>query len=99
MLVHVVLFWLREDLSPEERSAFFADLATLDGIGDATAVYRGTPAATAPRPVVDSSWDACLTVLLDSVDAHDRYQTHPLHTAFLDRNRARFGRVVVYDAD
>lgn len=99
MLVHTVNFWLREDLSDAERGAFLEALETLKGISATEAVYIGTPADTPPRPVIDSSYDYMLTVLLKDVAAHDAYQVDPLHLAFLEGQKPKFAKVAIYDAD
>ena len=97
MLLHSVFFWLRKDLSVAQRKHFEAALETLKGIPSADAVYIGTPADTPERPVIDASYDFCLTVLLQDMEAHDTYQQDPLHQAFLANEL--WERVQIYDAD
>ncbi|MGB0344898.1 MAG: Dabb family protein, partial [Coraliomargarita sp.] len=87
MLVHTVLFWLKEDLSEAQRAGFVEGLESLRRIQAAEAVHIGTPAKTPERPVIDQSYDFCLTVLLTDLAAHDAYQEDPLHTAFLEEFR------------
>ena len=96
MLVHTVLFWLKPG---QDRAAFQAQVETLAGIPTLKAFWVGTPAATAKRPVIDTSYDVCLTTVFDSVADHDVYQEHALHLAFLSNNKDRWQRVQVYDAD
>jgi len=98
MLLHSVFFWLRKDLNAAQRKHFEAALETLKGIPSADAVYIGTPAYTPERPVIDASYDFCLTVLLQDMEAHDAYQQDPLHQAFL-ANKELWERVQIYDAD
>jgi hypothetical protein len=99
MLVHVVLFWLRDDLSTEEQAQFVKGLKSLQDIAAAEAVYVGTPAATPERPVIDNSYDYCLTVILRDMAAHDAYQADPLHQSFLNSFRTFWKAVKIYDAD
>jgi hypothetical protein len=99
MLVHIVLFWLKPEVSASDKEAFFKGLESLKNIQVAEAVYVGCPAATAPRPVLDSTYTAMLTVCVKDVAAHDAYQADPLHKAFLEQNRHLWQRVQVYDAD
>ena len=99
MLVHTVCFWLRDNLKPQERAEFLAGLESLKGIASAEKVYVGTPASTEARPVIDDSYDYCLTVLLTDLAAHDAYQIDPLHRDFLARFAAYWERVRIYDAD
>lgn len=99
MLVHSVYFWLKEDVSAEQRSEFSTALRGLRVIDSAQAVYVGSPAATPERPTIDASYDFALTVLFDSVEAHDRYQVDPAHTDFIAQHKALWTRVQVYDAE
>jgi hypothetical protein len=99
MLVHTVVFWLRKDLTPAEREAFRTEgLESLRGVPSVSALYVGTPAAIPPRPVVDASYDFAITVLFEDVAAHDAYQPHPVHQAFVSRFKSCWTRVQIYDA-
>jgi len=99
MLVHTVYFWLRKDLDADQCTDFRISLETMYQIKHAEAMYIGTPANTAERPVLDSSYDFALTVLLKDIAAHDAYQADPLHQAFLTGNKALWEQVKIYDAD
>jgi hypothetical protein len=99
MLIHTVIFWLRENLEENERAAFLKGLESLKGIASAEAVYVGGPAATQKRPVIDDSYDYCLTVVLADLAAHDAYQDDPLHQDFLAQFAGTWDRVLIYDAD
>ena len=97
MLVHTVLFWLRKDLTEDSITEFRLALETLKGIQHTEAVYIGRPADTPERPVIDSSYDFCLTVLLKDVAAHDAYQADPIHQEFI-KHKDLWLKVKVYDA-
>ena len=99
MLVHLVLFWLKPEVSDEDRAAFRAGLESLEAIRAAEAIHVGTPAATPARPAVDGSYDFALTVLLRDMAAHDAYQESPEHQAFLAAHHTKWTRVRIYDAD
>ncbi len=99
MLIHSVYFWLRKDLNTTQRADFVTGLQSLKGIGAASAVYTGTPSATPERPIIDNSYDFCLTVLLPDLAAHDAYQIDPLHKDFLATFAPLWERVQIYDAD
>jgi len=99
MLVHSVFFWLKPELDEAQRADFRNGVESLGGIEDAAAVYVGVPAATAQRPVVDNTYDVALTVIVPDVAAHDRYQDHALHHAFLESYRGYWSRVQIYDAE
>ena len=74
MLIHTVYFWLREDLDADQCTDFRLSLETMHQIEHADAMYIGTPANTAARPVLDSSYNFALTVILKDIAAHDAYQ-------------------------
>lgn len=99
MLIHTVFFWLRDDLTDDERATFEASVKTLTTISSIEAGYVGTPAATEDRPVIDSSYDYCLTVLCKDLAAHDIYQVDPIHLSFIETCAAFWTKVLVYDAD
>lgn len=98
MLVHTVLFWLRKDLDGDQITDFRIALETMKGIQHAEAIYVGSPAQTAERPVIDTSYDFCLTVVLKDVAQHDAYQADPIHTEFL-KNKDLWKKVKIYDAE
>jgi hypothetical protein len=99
MLIHTVLFWLRKDLAGDQITEFRMGLESLKGIEQAEAVYIGSPARTAERPVLDTSYDFCLTVILKDVAAHDAYQADNAHLAFLASFKEFWKKVKVYDAE
>jgi hypothetical protein len=99
MLVHTVLFWLRKDLDGDKITDFRIGLETLTKIESAEAVHIGSPAATAERPVVDTSYDFCLTVITKGVAAHDAYQVDQRHTDFINTFKDYWKKVKIYDAD
>lgn len=99
MLVHTVFFWLKKDLSADQAAQFRAGVESLKGIDHAEAVYVGTPAKTAARPVIDNSYNFCLTVILKDIPAHDAYQADPIHQEFIANFKEFWDAVKVYDAD
>lgn len=98
MLVHTVVFYLKPELTPERRETFRRSLASLEGVPSIEAFYLGTPAAVAPRPVVDLGFDFSITCVFKDLAAHDAYQVHPLHQEFLASQRECWARVQIYDA-
>lgn len=97
MLSHIVVFWLKEDLSDAQRSAFRAGLESLKSIESTRGVYIGAPAKTGDRPVIDKSYSFALTVMFETLQDHDAYQIHPLHQAFLKNFGSFWSRVLIYD--
>ena len=99
MLVHTVLFWLKNDLTDEERNGFEKELRALQAISSVDQLHVGRPASTTKRPVIDDTYDFCLTVLLCDVAAHDQYQEDPLHLEFIQKCSHLWERVKIYDAE
>jgi len=97
MIAHHVLFWLKADITAEQKEAFRTSLQTLEGVEVVKNLHIGTPAPI-ERAVVDTTYTFSLIVFFDDLDAHNVYQEHPLHLAFLDGFRIYFEKVVIYDA-
>ena len=97
MLVHSVFFWLKPDLTPDQREKFRAALESLRGIPAIREMHIGVPAPT-DRPVVDRTYSVALTVILNDMEAHDAYQIHPLHKTFVADFASSWLKVVIYDA-
>jgi hypothetical protein len=97
MIAHHVLFWLKADTTDDQKAAFRKSLETLQGVEVVKTLHIGTPAPI-ERSVVDTTYTFSLFLLFDDLAAHDVYQVHPLHKAFLDEFRVYFDRVVIYDA-
>jgi hypothetical protein len=99
MLLHTVFFWLKEDLTDEQRAMFRKELEELGRIEATEAVFIGTPASTEKRPVVDNSFSFNLAVFLRGVEGHDAYQNDPIHLKFIEKCSSLWTRVQVYDAE
>ena len=57
--IHTVFFWLKEDVSAEERATFMEGLESLRAIESVKRSWIG-PAAQTPREVVDNTYDMAL---------------------------------------
>ena len=99
MLIHTVFFWLKKDLPNEDLTYFKDELGSLEKISTVEQMFIGRPSATAKRPVIDDSYDFCLTVALKDLAAHDVYQEDPLHLAFIENCSHMSDRVKIYDAN
>ncbi len=97
-LVHDVYFTLR-DASPGARAELIAaceaQLATLPGVLQLTAGSR-EPSLVRDVNVVD--FDVALRVVFADLAAHDAYQAAPAHVALVERFRANFERVRIFDS-
>jgi len=98
MIAHHVLFWLKADTTEEQKQAFRNSLQTLENIEVVKTFHIGVPAPI-ERAVVDTTYTFSLLLLFEDLAAHDVYQVHPLHKAFLDEFRVYFEKVVIYDAE
>ncbi len=99
MLVHIVVFWLKKDLSKDDLVLFEKEVRSLANISSVEQLFVGPPASTTPRPVIDNSYDFCLTVVLENVDAHDAYQQDPIHLDFIEKCSHMWEKVKIYDAE
>ena len=99
MLTHIVVFWLKKELSEEELTTFEKEVRSLENIPSVEQIHVGKPASTKKRAVIDNSYDFCLTVMLRDIAAHDSYQEDPLHMAFINNCSHMWDRVKIYDAD
>jgi hypothetical protein len=98
MIAHHVLFWLKADTSPDQKLAFRKGLQTLENMEVVKTFHIGTPAPI-ERAVVDTSYTFSLILFFEDLAAHNVYQVHPLHEAFLEEFRVLFEKVVIYDAE
>lgn len=98
-IIHMVLFWLRDDLTDEERDAFVEGNLSISTIPSVRRLYFGPPAATAARAVVDNTFDYALILHFDDLAGQEAYQVHPLHQRMVEEYRDKWERVVVYDSE
>ncbi|MEX8494893.1 Dabb family protein [Sphaerotilus sp.] len=98
MLIHSALFWLRDDLSPGQRTLFEAELRRLAAISYLERGYAGPAAATERRPVTDNTFDYATCFVFKSMEDHAFYQTRCAdHARFVQVCSAFWTRVVVHD--
>jgi len=97
MIAHHVLFWLKADTTTEQKDAFKRGLQSLKDIEVVKTIHIGTPAPI-ERAVVDTTYTFSLVLFFEDLTAHDVYQIHSIHKAFLDEFREFFEKVVIYDA-
>ncbi len=97
-MVHTVYFWLKEEYQTTEGFSKFeqalSKLVTIEGCVNA---HYGKPAAVPHRPVIDNTWDYALSITFDSVETHNRYQSHPVHLEFIETNKVFWKEVKVTD--
>jgi hypothetical protein len=94
---HIVYFWLRKDLSQEERQRFEDSVRSLETIDTLDYYHLGVPAST-DRPVIDRSYDFNLLCLFKNKADHDAYQVDLIHDRFRDDCSHLWEKVVIYDS-
>ena len=99
MFLHTVHFWLKPDLTGEQRAAFVAGCQGIAQSPNVATLRVGVPAGT-DRPVVDNSWDVQLAVEFASAAEHDAYQSadDTVHVAFIETFKTSWSKVVIYDS-
>ena len=97
-LVHSVFFWLNEDLSEADKTAFMEGVKSLAAISTVKKIYIGPPASTEARDVVDNSFSVALLVHFADVAGQDAYQIDPIHLKFVEDHKDKWTKVVVYDS-
>lgn len=97
MFVHHVYFWLKEGLSEDDIQTFEEGVSSLLQIEHIKLGDVGKPAST-DRPVIDRSYSYSLLLVFEDLSAHDAYQPHPVHKAFVERCSHLWERVLIYDS-
>ncbi len=95
---HHVFFWLNNPDNEKERADFEAGIEKLLEIPEIKAYHFGTPADVPERPVLDNSYTYSYAVFFETTEAHDIYQDHPLHLAFIENNKHLWKKVQVFDS-
>lgn len=98
VLAHDVYFTLH-DASPEARQKLVdACDRHLSGHPGTLFFAAGTRAAGLQREVNDAAFDVSLHVYLADAAAHEAYQEHPRHKAFIAEMSANWKTVRVFDS-
>ena len=95
--VHVVYFWLKEDLTAEQTAKFYEGVKTLGEIKDVINFRLGKAAGT-PREVVDNTYDAMIIVECADAAGHEAYQVDAIHDKFREDCGAFFEKIQIYDS-
>ena len=96
MFVHNVYFWLKPDLTSEQREKVVTGIKSLTTIPSVKFGFMGTPAST-DRPVIDRSYSYMLVVAFEDKAGHDLYQEHAIHDAFRNECAPFWSKVLIYD--
>ena len=97
MIVHNVYFSLKDN-SDTERQSLVADshrlLAPIPGI----TFYAAGTLAEMRRDVNDREFDVALHVVFPDTEALEKYLVHPKHLEYVQKNKANWDRVRVFDS-
>ena len=97
MFIHSVYFWLKPELSEEQRATFWTGVLSLTQIKSVRQGYVGTPAST-DRPIIDRSYSCSLIIICDDDAGHEAYQVDPIHDQFREECGEFWSKVLIYDA-
>lgn len=98
MLVHNVFFSLNESTLENRDKLVAACHKYLSGHPGTVFYCAGPVAAELDRSVNDRDWDVGLHLIFENMAAHDAYQVHPRHLAFIEENKATWKKVRVFDS-
>lgn len=96
--VHTVFFWNADGLTDAQSAELRAGIESLRAVPSVGKMMIGGAAGSENRDVVDHSYDHALIVHFADQAAHDAYQIDPVHTAFVEAHKEKWGKVVVYDS-
>ena len=95
---HNVFFALK-DSSPERCDTLVQECHEyLKGNKGVVGFSAGGRAAGCERDVNDVHFDVSLHMVFSDKSAHDAYQTAPRHMEFVERNKANWEKVRVFDS-
>lgn len=97
MFVHAVYFWLKDNLTMQEKVEFRQGLVSLTTIESVHQRYVGVPADT-NREIIDRSYSYALVLVFADKKAHDDYQVHPTHDRFRNTCSRFWKKVQIYDS-
>lgn len=98
VIAHYVLFWLKEDLSEQEKTDFTGFFEELRKVPTIKTLQYGSPANTTKRDVVDNSFSYNLLVHFNNMDDLNVYETHPIHLEAIEKYSKYWEKVAVHDS-
>lgn len=97
MFVHAVYFWLKPDLSIEQKMTFIDGLKSLISIKTVRFGHFGTPADT-DRSIIERGYSYALIAAFDGAAGHEHYQVVDVHERFRQQCGTFWHKVVIYDS-
>ena len=97
MFSHIVIFWT-DSANPSAIDALITGANQyLKPIPLVHSFHVGRMATSHRADVVDQSYQVALNLMFASKADQDAYQVHPLHLDFVEKCKANWKKVVVYD--
>ncbi len=96
MFSHIVIFWTDPTVTNATEEVVASAkkyLASIPGVMN----FHAGKMARSHRGVVDQSYQVGLNLQFETKQAQDDYQDHPLHLEFVEKCKALWTKVVVYD--
>jgi len=96
MFSHIVIFWT-DPAIPDATNEVVANakkyLPSIPGVIS----FNAGKMVRSHRSVVDQSYQIGLNIQFETKQAQDNYQDHPQHLEFVEKSKALWTKVVVYD--
>lgn len=99
MLQHNVYFYLKEDVTPDQRAQFEEGLNILLAIDEVYDYQIGIPGETEERDVTDHSFGYSFSSWFENMEDYRVYAEHPVHLEFIDEYEDLWAEVRVYDSE
>lgn len=99
MLAHNVFFTLKDSSSESIDTLIASGKEYLSGHPGTVFFAIGSLNPDLDRPVNDVAFQVALHVVFDSKESHDRYQVDQRHLDFIEKNKASWEQVRVFDSD
>jgi len=97
MFSHIVIFWT-DPANPKAIDDLVAGANQyLQSIPVIRSFHVGRMASSHRTEVVDQSYQVALNLTFENKADQDAYQVHPLHLEFVDKCKANWKKVAVYD--
>ena len=95
---HMVYFKLKDGSAEAKKKLVEACKKYLDKHEGTVYFSAGVRGEDFDRDVNDKDWDVALHLVFKDRAAHDKYQDHPRHKEFVEKNRENWAKVRVFDA-
>jgi hypothetical protein len=98
VFLHNVLYWLKPDLTQEERANFLAGIEDLKRLKSVRAAWFGTPSLHG-EAIADRTYTHAIVMDLGDAAGHDAFQVDPEHDAIRKRIGNSWNKILIYDVE